>query len=145
MSRLVRYSAELYARLESETGQSTNWRECGSLIVARRDERLTQFKRSAALGRYVDIEAHIVGPDEVRRLWPLCRVDDVVGAMWIPHDGRVIPADVAQALATGARAGGAQIVENTPVTEVLVRDGAVRGVRTPDGEIETEVVVNCGG
>ena len=145
LSRLVRYSAELYARLESETGLSTNWKQCGSLIVARRAERLTQFRRSVALGRCVDIEAHIVGPDEVRRRWPLCRVDDLVGAMWIPHDGRVIPADVAQALAAGARAGGAQIVENTPVTEVLVHGRAVTGVRTPQGDIHSEVVVNCAG
>lgn len=145
MSRLVKYSAELYARLESETGHSTNWKQCGSLIVARGHERLTQLRRSAALGRYVDIEAHIVGPDDVRRLWPLCRVDDVMGALWIPDDGRVIPADVAQALAAGARAGGARIVENTPVSEVLVANRAVKGVRTPGGDIHTDVVVNCGG
>src|SRR5262249_12975946 len=79
LSRLVKYSAELYARLPAETGQATGWRECGSLLVARRPERMVQFRRSAALGRAVDIEAHVVGADDVRRLWPLCRVDDLEG------------------------------------------------------------------
>jgi len=145
MATLVRYSAELYARLEAETGVSTNWRECGSLYVTNRPERLTQFRRAAALGAYVDIEAQVVSPAAVGRRWPLARVDDAVGGMWIPGDGRVIPADVTQALAAGARAGGAKIREDAPVRAVLVRDGAVVGVRTDAGEIAADVVVNCAG
>src|SRR5206468_959586 len=89
--------------------------------------------------------AHIVDRDEIRRRWPLCRVDDLEGGIWIPHDGRVIPADTTQALAAGARAGGARIVEETAVREVLTRDGAVAGVRTSHGEIACDVVVNCAG
>src|SRR5262245_45314472 len=145
MAKLVRQSAELYAALEAETGVSTNWKECGSLIVARRAERLTQFKRSVALGKYVGIEAHIVSAAEVGRLWPLCRTDDLVGAMVIPHDGRVIPADLTQALAAGARARGARIMEDTLVTTVTMRQGAVTGVTTPRGHVASEVVVNCAG
>src|SRR5439155_1521198 len=132
-------------RLEAETGVSTNWKQVGSLGVARRAARMTQFRRSVALGRYAGIEAHIVDRDEIRRRWPLCRVDDLEGGIWIPHDGRVIPADTTQALAAGARAGGARIVEETAVREVLTRDGAVAGVRTSHGEIACDVVVNCAG
>src|SRR5213083_542277 len=145
MAGLVRYSAELYARLEADTGLSTNWKQVGSLGVARRAARMTQFRRSVALGRYAGIEAHTVDRDEIRRRWPLCRVDDLEGGIWIPHDGRVIPADTTQALAAGARAGGARIVEETAVREVLTRDGAVAGVRTSHGEIACDVVVNCAG
>src|SRR5262245_11732832 len=145
MAGLVRYSAELYARLEAETGLSTNWRQVGSLGVARRAARMTQFRRSVALGRSIGIEADIVDRDEIHRRWPLCRLDDLEGGIWIPHDGRVIPADVTQALAAGARAGGARIVEDTRVSDVLTRDGAVAGVRTASGDITCEVVVNCAG
>ena len=145
MAGLVRYSAELYARLEAETGVSTNWKQVGSLGVARRAARMTQFRRSVALGRYAGIEAHIVDRDDVRRRWPLCRIDDLEGGIWIPHDGRVIPADTTQALAAGARAGGARIMEDTAVREVLTRDGRVAGVRTSAGEIACEIVVNCAG
>jgi glycine/D-amino acid oxidase-like deaminating enzyme len=90
-SRLVKYSAELYARLPAETGFETGWRRCGSLIVARTPERLTQLRRSVALSRAVDIEAYTITAAEVTRHWPLCRTDDLVGAMLIPDDGRVIP------------------------------------------------------
>ena len=143
--RLVDYSAQLYARLPRETGQATGWRRCGSLIVARTPERLVQLRRSVALGRTVGIEAHIVSPDDVARLWPLCRTDDLTGAMVVTDDGRVIPADVTQALAAGARAGGVRIREGVTVTDVRVRDGAVVGVATSAGDIGCEVVVNCAG
>jgi 4-methylaminobutanoate oxidase (formaldehyde-forming) len=145
LARLVRESAELYARLPAEGAGATGWLMCGSLGVARRPERMAQFRRAVALGAEVGIEAAVVGPDEIRRRWPLLRVDDLVGGIWIPHDGRVVPADTAMAMAAAARKGGAAIREETPVTEVLVRDGAVAGVRTPGGEIACEVVVNCAG
>jgi len=144
-SRLVDDSARLYARLPEETGQATGWKRCGSLIVARTPERLHQLRRSVALGQAVGIEAHIVGPGEARRLWPLCRTDDLAGAMVVPDDGRVIPADVTQALAAGARAGGARLRENVTVTRVITRGGAVAGVETSAGPITCETVVNCGG
>jgi len=144
-SRLVKYSAELYARLPAETGFETGWRRCGSLIVARTPERLTQLRRSVALSRAVDIEAHTIGAGEVTRHWPLCRTDDLAGAMLIPDDGRVIPADVTQALAAGARAGGAVIREDVAVRAVAVRDGVVTGVETAEGPIACEAVVNCAG
>src|SRR5206468_5291464 len=126
-------------------GHATGWRRCGSLIVARTQERLAQLGRSVAVGRAVGIDAHIVGPADVARLWPLCRTDDLTGGMVVPDDGRVIPADVTQALAAGARAGGARVHENVTVARVRVRDGAVTGVETSEGAIACETVVNCGG
>jgi len=144
-SRLVDDSAKLYARLPDETGQATGWKRCGSLVVARTAERLHQLRRYVALGSAAGIDAHIVGAGEVPRLWPLCRADDLAGAMVVPDDGRVIPADVTQALAAGARAGGARVYENVTVARVRTRDGAVTGVETSEGAIACETVVNCGG
>ena len=139
-SRLVQYSAELYARLPAETGCETGWRRCGSLIVARTAERLTQLRRSVALARAVDIDAQIIAANDVPRHWPLCRADDLAGAMLVPDDGRVIPADVTQALAAGARASGATIREEVAVGAVIARDGAVTGVETSQGAIACEAV-----
>ena len=144
-SRLVDDSAKLYARLPEETGQATGWKKCGSLVVARTAERLHQLRRYVALGQAVGIEAHVVSAEEAGRLWPLIRTDDLAGAMVVPDDGRVIPADVTQALAAGARAGGARLRENVTVTRVRTRDGAVAGVETSAGPIACEAVVNCGG
>jgi 4-methylaminobutanoate oxidase (formaldehyde-forming) len=143
--RLVDYSAALYARLPAETGHATGWRRCGSLVVARTAERLIQLRRSVALGAATGIDAHVIGAAEVSRHWPLCRTDDLAGAMVVPDDGRVIPADVTQALAAGARAAGVRIRESVAATGVRVRHGTVAGVETSAGDIACEVVVNCAG
>ena len=145
LTRLIRYSAELYARLEAETGQATGWKRCGSLSVARTAERMVQLKRNASLARAYGIDAEVVGLDEARRLYPLLRTDDLVGAVWIPGDGKANPADVTQALARGARAGGVTIREGVEVAGVRVARGAVTAVETVGEVIETDVVVNCAG
>ena len=144
-TRLIRYSAELYERLEAETGKATGFRRCGSLSVARTEERMIQLRRNASMARGFGIEAHVIGLEEAQRRYPLLRTDDLVGAVWIPSDGKGNPADITQALATGARAGGARVLERVRVTGVTLRDGAVAGVETAEGAIATEVVVNCAG
>jgi 4-methylaminobutanoate oxidase (formaldehyde-forming) len=144
-TRLIRYSAELYERLEAETGKATGFRRCGSLSVARTGERMIQLRRNAAMARGFGIEAHEIGLDEAKRRYPLLRTDDLVGAVWIPSDGKGNPADITQALAAGARAGGARVVEKVRVTGVTLREGAVAGVETSEGPIAAEILVNCAG
>jgi glycine cleavage system aminomethyltransferase T/glycine/D-amino acid oxidase-like deaminating enzyme len=145
MTRLIRYSTELYASLEAETGQATGWKRCGSLSVARTKARMTQLKRTASLARAFGVEAEVISPAEAGRRWPLMLTDDLVGAVWLPGDGKANPADITTALARGARAGGARIVENVKVAGIAVEDGAVAGVTTRSGDIACEVVVNCAG
>jgi sarcosine dehydrogenase len=144
-TRLIRYSAELYERLEAETGKATGFRRCGSLSVARTEERMVQLRRNASMARGFGIEAHVIGLDEAKRRYPLLRTDDLVGAVWIESDGKGNPADITQALATGARAGGARVLEKVRVTGVTLRGGAVAGVETTEGAIATEILVNCAG
>ena len=144
-TRLIRYSAELYERLEAETGKATGFKRCGSLSVARTAERMTQLRRNASLARSYGIEAHVIGLDEAKRRYPLLHIDDLVGAVWIPSDGKANPADITQALATGARAAGARILEKVEVKGVTVTEGRVSGVETAEGTIATEIAVNCAG
>jgi len=145
LTRLIRYSADLYSRLEAETGQATGWRRCGSLSVARTAERWVQLRRNASLARTYGVEAHVITPKDAGERYPLMRTDDLLGAVWIPGDGKVNPADVTQALARGARAGGAALLEGVTVTGVRLARGAVAGVDTSAGPIATDVVVNCAG
>ena len=145
MTQLVRYSTELYASLETETGQGTGWKRCGSITVARTEARLTQLRRTAALARAFGVEAQLCTPAEAGKLWPLMRTDDLVGAVWLPGDGKANPADLTQGLARGARAAGVRIFENTTVTGIEVRRSRAAGVRTPAGLIEADIVVNCAG
>jgi sarcosine dehydrogenase len=145
LTRLIRYSADLYARLEAETGQATGWKRCGSLSVARTGERMTQLERNAALARSYGIDAEVISASLAGERYPLMRTDDLVGAVWIPGDGKANPADITQALARGARAGGAGIHEGVTVTGVRLERGAVAGVETSQGPIATEILVNCAG
>jgi 4-methylaminobutanoate oxidase (formaldehyde-forming) len=144
-TRLIRYSADLYSHLESLTGQATGWKRCGSVSVARTAERMAQLRRNAAMANAYGVEAHVISREEAAARYPLMRIDDLVGAVWIPGDGKANPADVTQALARGARAGGARLMEGVKVTGVEVARGAVAAVDTSVGRIATEILVNCAG
>jgi sarcosine dehydrogenase len=145
LTQLIRDSVDLYGRLEAETGQATGWKRCGSVSVARTVERMVQLRRNASVARSYGIEAEEISPKQAGERYPLMRTDDLVGAVWIPGDGKANPADITQALARGARAGGAQIHERAKVTGVRLERGRVAGVHTSQGDITTEVLVNCAG
>ena len=145
MTRLARYTIDLYASLEAETGQATGFKRNGAITLATSAERFDELKRSAAMGRSCDVDVRVITSAEARELWPMLEIGDVVGAIWIPKDGQINPVDVTQALAKGARTHGARIVENCKVNGILVRNGRAAGVRTAQGDIEADVAVNCGG
>jgi glycine cleavage system T protein len=145
LTRLAQYTAQLYARLEEETGQATGFRQTGSLAVASTSARFEELKRGASMARCFGMEVDILTPAEASQLWPLLEISDLVGAVYLPKDGQTNPVDTTQALARGAKTLGVKIMENCRVTAIHTRRGRVTGVRTEAGEISTNVVVNCGG
>lgn len=145
MTRMSRYGIELYQRLEAETGLATGWKACGSVNVARTPERMQVLRKQAALARSFGIEVQLISPKEAGDLYPVMRTDDLQGAIWIPGDGKANPADLCMSLAKGARLGGARLLEGVEVTGVSVDKGRVSGVRTAQGEVRCELLVNCGG
>src|ERR1700733_4213183 len=148
-TRLVQYSTRLYERLERETGQSAGFRRCGGLIVARTPDRMTALRRTDATGQAVGIECELLSAAHAAaraaERYPLLRSDDLVGALWLPGDGRADPVDLTAARARGARQRGAVIRERVRVTGILTANGRATGVRTDSGDVEAEVVVNCAG
>jgi heterotetrameric sarcosine oxidase gamma subunit len=144
-TELRMYTKDLYSRLEAETGQATGFRPIGLIEVAADQGRLEEYRRVSAFNRHLGVDVHEIGPREVAELWPLARTDDILAAFFTPTDGRVNPVDVTMALAKGARLRGATILEQTPAVDVLIRGGAVAGVRTSAGDIECEYVVNAAG
>jgi glycine cleavage system aminomethyltransferase T/glycine/D-amino acid oxidase-like deaminating enzyme len=144
-TELRKYTRDLYLRLEAETGLATGMRQVGLIELAIEEGRLEEYRRVAAFNRHCGVEVHEISAREVAELWPLARTDDVLAGFYIPADGRVNPVDVTMSLAKGARQQGARIIEDVPVTGVIVRNGTVAGVRTPRGDIEAEYVVNCAG
>src|SRR6266446_2225688 len=145
ITQLLKYSVELYDRLEAETGQATGWKRNGGLRLACNAERMTEIKRQATTAHSFGLEMELLSPKEALALWPIMDISDVVGAAFLPTDGQANPADIAQALAKGARAGGAQIFEDCPVSAIEVNGGRVAGVTTPQGAIRCDIVVNCAG
>lgn len=145
MTRLAKYSADLYGRLEAETGIATGYRQNGSVSVALSAERLEEFQRNVSMARIFDVEAHMLTPDECMEKYPLLNPEGVTGGVWIPEDGQGDPTNITYALAKGARNRGAQVFENTKVTAITQKAGRVTGVVTERGTIEAEVVVNCAG
>lgn len=144
-TRLVQYSTELYAGLESETGLSAGYKQCGGVTVARTEDRMIQLRRTAATAEAFDLDCELLSPEAALERYPLIAVDDLVGAIWLPGDGKANPTDLTQALAKGARLRGATVFEHVRVSEVLIDNGGVTGVRTDRGDIEAEIVVNCAG
>ena len=144
-TRLRMYTRDLYHRLGAETGQSTGFLPVGFIEVATEPDRLEEYRRVSAFNRYCGVEVHEISAAEVADLFPPARTDDVLAGFYVPQDGRANPVDVTMALAKGARMRGVSIVEGVPVTGFLHRGGTVTGVRTDQGDIEAEYVVNCAG
>jgi sarcosine dehydrogenase len=145
ITQLLKYSVELYDRLEAETGQATGWKRNGGLRLACNAERMTEIKRQATTAHSFGLEMNLLSPKEALALWPIMDISDVVGAAFLPTDGQANPADIAQALAKGARAGGGEIIEDCPVDAIGVKDGRVASVTTRQGVIRCDIVVNCAG
>lgn len=145
MVQIAEHSAKLYASLHEETGHDNRWRQVGSLIVARNEKRLDLLRRNAAMAQYFGVEVNIVSPDEAKKHWPLIQADDLVGAAWIPGDGKVNPKETGVALAKGAAKHGATVIEDVRVNNIIVKDGRAVGVQTSRGDIQAEYVVICGG
>lgn len=145
ITQLLGYSIELYNKLEAETGLATGWKMNGGLRLACNEERWTEVKRQATSARSFGLEMHLLSPQEAQDLWPLMDISDIVGAAFLPTDGQASPSDITQALAKGARAKGAVLMENTPVTEILTERGKLVGVRTLQGDIFCKKLVLCCG
>jgi len=148
-TRLAKYSVDLYTRLEAETGIATGMRQNGSISVALTCHRHEELLRQATLARAFGVEVAEISAAEVKALYPHLNTSDVVGAVHLPGDGQCDPANIAMALAKGARMRGARIVEGVTVTGVTQTGGRVTGIDwddgTAQGHIATEAVVNCGG
>ncbi len=145
LTKLARYTADLYLNLEAETGQATGYKRVGSVSIATNDERWQEILRGASMAAAFGVEVEVLTPAEAGQRWSLLNTSDVVGALWYPQDGQTNPSDTCTALARGARMQEVQIFEETPVTGIRVEGRRATAVRTARGEVAAEVVVNCAG
>ncbi len=145
LSELASYGVDCYAGLQAETGVDVSFRQCGSLAVARTRGRWDELCRQHMVVEQLGVESHLVGPDDVRRLWPLADADGLVGGFHQPQDGHVNPGHAAMALAEAAHRRGVAIREGVEVTAVRAADGVVEGLETDQGFVAAEHVVLAAG
>lgn len=145
LTRLATYSARLYEELEEETGQATGYRKSGSISVASNQERWEEILRGASMATTFGVETQVIDLGRAKELFPLLNTDDLVGALYIPHDGQTSPVDTTLALAKGAKTRGARLIEGVAVERLVAENGRIVGVDTELGRIEAETVVLATG
>lgn len=146
MTRLARYSAELYAELAQQTGQQTGYQQTGSITLALQPERLEELKRQATMANAFGVHCELIDAEFIHNHWPGIETADMHGGVYLPGDGQTNPVDTTLALAKGAKLGGAQIFEDTKVERLAIKNGEVIGVYLDDGAlIEAKQVVLASG
>lgn len=145
VGQLHRYSVELYKTLEEETGQDVGLHVNGNLRLATNRDRMDEYRSYQCTAETIGVECHLIGVDEIGKLWPLCDTEGLVGALWHPTDGHIAPADLTMAMARGARDRGAEIHQRTEVTGIERSDSLEWIVKTAQGDIRCEHVVCATG
>ena len=145
MAKLHHEGSELYKRLEAETGQATGWHGCGAIRLALTDDEVDWFRYVKGILDYLDIDCHLIDSTEIQAIHPLLVVDDVKMGFYTPNDGHTDPASATNAMAAGARMGGAEIYRHTQVLDTRLKEGGEWEVMTDKGSITCEHVVNAAG
>lgn len=145
MTNLAKYALKLYGQLEQETGVATGFVKTGALGVCQTEDRRREWLRGAAMAKAFGVEMYEVSLKEAAEMVPLMDTSDLISAFYLPGDGQVDPISATQSLAKGAKMGGAVIVENCKVVGIDIKNGAVTGVRTEQGNVSCEYLINCAG
>lgn len=145
VGQLHKYSVELYGQLGELTGQDVGFRRVSNIRLATNEDRMDEYRQYAGVAGTIGVTVNFLTPDEVRDAWPLVNTSGLVGAIQHPEDGYIQPADLTQALATGARALGATIHRHTVVTGITQQPDKTWRVTTDKGEVVCEHVVSATG
>src|SRR5258706_8131252 len=145
LTKMMRYSTDLYRKLQDVPGVDSGWDEVGSLRIASSDARLEELKRVVGYSKAFGMPLGIISPKECQDLFPLMSLDDVKGGVYLPTDGQIDPTGLTNALAAGAKSRGAKFMMNTRVTEITVSNNEVKEVVTDKGVIKADVVIDAAG
>jgi 4-methylaminobutanoate oxidase (formaldehyde-forming) len=145
ITKLRKYSLNLYKELEKKTELSTGLKQNGAITVASSKERLQELLRQATSAQLFDVNVEVLDKQQIKNLYPVINDQDILGGVYMPEDGQADPVGVTNVLAKAARMEGVQIFEKTPVIKILVKNNRIIGVETPDGKIECEYVVLATG
>jgi len=145
ITRLRKYSLNLYKELEKKTGLSTGLKQNGAITIASSKERLQELLRQATAAQLFDVNVEVLDKKKTKDLYPVIRDEDILGSVYMPEDGQADPVGVTNVLAKAAKMEGAQIFEKTPVNKILIKNKKIVGVETEFGKIDCEYVVLATG
>jgi dimethylglycine dehydrogenase len=145
VGQVHKYSVNLYQELEQATGQAVGFSQVGNLRLAMNRDRMDEYYQYAATAKTIGINVEFLTPEQIRKLWPLCNIDGLVGGIFHPDDGYIQPADLTQALAKGARARGATIYRKTLVVNIEQATSGRWIVQTDKGDISCDHVISASG
>ncbi len=145
ITKLRKYSLDLYKELEKTTGLSTGLKQNGAITVASSKERMQELLRQATTAQLSNVEVEVLNKDRVKELYPVVKNEDLVGGVYMPKDGQADPVGVTNVLAKAAKMLGVQIFEKSPVKKILVKNKRISGVETSQGKIDCEYVVLATG
>ncbi len=145
VGQIHKYSVKLYDGLEAETGQNVGFKKVSNIRLARTPVRMDEYHYYAGVAETIGVKVNFLTPEQLKEIWPLCETDGIIGAIQHPDDGYIQPADLTQALAKGARDGGAQIYRKTRVVGIEQKPGGEWLVKTDKGDITCEHLVSATG
>ena len=145
VAKLQKYTIDLYREIEELSGQATGFHMTGGVMLASTPERFDWLKSTLAKGRYLDIEAEIITPEEAHDLMPLLDPACFVGGLRTVVDGHLDPSGVTHAYAKSARLKGAAIHTHTHVSDIHRLASGEWQVVTDKGNVIAQHVVNAGG
>ncbi|MEL7106011.1 MAG: FAD-dependent oxidoreductase [Pseudomonadota bacterium] len=117
----------------------------GGIRLANTEAQMDGYRHFASMARGMGVEFEVIDAAECARRHPLISTDNLLGGLWDPTDGDIDPAQLCQALARRARAAGAEVHRNTPVTGLRQLSDDTWEVETPKGTISADIVVNACG
>ncbi len=145
ITKLRKYSLDLYKELEKTTGLSTGLKQNGAITVASSKERMQELLRQATTAQLSNVEVEVLNQQRIKELYPVVKNEDLVGGVYMPKDGQADPIGVTNVLAKAAKMLGVKIFEKSPVKKILVKNKRICGVETIQGKIDCEYVVLATG
>ncbi len=145
VTKIRKYSLELYKKLEKEIDFSSGLKLNGALSIATTKGRWQELKRQATTAQLFDVNVEVLNIDQIKKIYPIINEKDVLGGIFMPGDGQADPIGVTNLLAKAAKKEGVKIFEKSPVEKIIKKNGRVAGVIVNGKTIECEYIVLATG
>jgi dimethylglycine dehydrogenase len=145
ISKLQKYTIDLYREIEKLSGQSCTLHPNGGLMLAANQGELDSLKLICSRARYLGMETEMISLEEAKNFNPLIETKHFIGALWRADGGHCDPSGTTHAYAKAARLLGASVERFTRVLSLSQRRDGTWDVITDKGNVHAEHVVNCAG